>query len=129
MFSGVVEISPSRVAPVCQVGDELELTCTVAGIFLRWEFTAISESGSAVVFMPTVTSVGTNGVPQPLTVNSTMFTFTRLSAQNNLPLISRKIINSVGEGLNGVEVNCVDVAASESAGTTIRIIDNRGRKF
>ena len=26
--SGVVEISPSGVAPVCQIGDQLELTCS-----------------------------------------------------------------------------------------------------
>ena len=102
---GVVELSPSGVALVCQVGDPLELTCSITG-----------------EFMPDVTP---DGVAAPLTVNSTTFTLSRLSAQDSLPLISRMIniiINHVSEGLNGIAVSCVDVAASESAATTIQIV-------
>ena len=32
-----VEISPSSVAPVCQAGDQLELTCESSGTIHRWE--------------------------------------------------------------------------------------------
>ena len=123
---GVVEISPSGVAPVCQVGDQLELTCSVTGAFLRWQFTVILEDGTARTFMPDVTAGGSSGVPSPRMANSTSFTFSRLSTQ---PLTSRMTINPVSEGLNGVQVNCVDVETSESATTTIRIVDARGRNL
>ena len=113
----MVEISPSGVAPVCQIGEQLELTCSVTGKFLRWEF---SVTGT---FTPIISAGGPSGVPPPLTVNSTVFTFSRLSIQ---PLISTMTVNSVSEGLNGVQVHCVDEEASESATTTIHIIDARG---
>ena len=102
--------------------------CTVPGIFLRWEFTVIIDTGTPTTLMPTVVSAGPSGVPPPLTVNSTRFTYSRLSARDRLPLISRMLISSVSEGLNGVEVNCIDIAlaASESATTTIRTISARG---
>ena len=80
-------------------------------------------------FMHSVTADGPSGVLPPVTVNSTMFTYSRLSARDRLPLISRLIISSVSEGLNGVEVSCMDLEASESTTTTIRIIGVGGRKF
>ena len=124
--TGVVEISPSVVAPVCQAGDQLELTCSVAGVFLRWEFTVILEDGRSRTFMPVVTAGGSSGVQPPRMANSTRFTFSRLSIQ---PLTSTMTINNVSEGLNGVQMNCVDVETSESATTTIQIVDARGRNY
>ena len=60
---------------------------------------------------------------QPLTINSTvMFTFSRLSAEDGVPLISRVIINNVSEGLNGVEIHCTDAKRVDSATSTIQII-------
>ena len=122
--TGLVEISPSPVAPVCQAGDQLELRCSVPGVFLSWEF---NVPGTQVPFSPVVTAGGSSGVPPPLMVNSTRFTLSRLSTQ---PLTSGMMINNVSEGLNGVQVNCVDVETSESAATTIRILDvgTRGRQ-
>ena len=72
-----------------------------------------------------ITSVGSAGViSQPITINTTiMITFSRLSNQSSLPLISRMLINSVSEGLNGVQVECV--AATEVATTTVHIIGGR----
>ena len=125
MFSGVVEISPLGVAPVCQAGDQLELSCNTSNMIHGWRFTAISESGPAVNYTRSVSSVGSSGVnAQPITINRTIIiTFSRLSAQNELPLISRMMINSVSEGLSGVQVECV--AAPEVATTTIQIIGGR----
>ena len=118
--SGLVEISPPPEAPVCQAGDQLELTCSLSGTFLRWQFTAVRESGVPETYMRTVSS---GGVSSPFIINSTIeITFVRLSTQ---PLTSRMTISSVTEGLNGVRVNCIDVAISESAATTIRIIGGR----
>ena len=122
-----MEISPSGVAPVCQAGDQLELTCSETGIFLRWEF---SVSGAQMPLGAAVVSAGgPSGVPPPVLVNSTRFTFSRLSTQ---PLTSTMTVSSVSEGLDGVQVNCVlvDIEASESATTTIRIVDAaRGRQI
>ena len=108
-----MEISPSVVAPVCQIGDQLELSCSVAGVFLRWQFTMILEDGRSVTFMPVITSDGPSGIPPPVTANSTTFTFLRLSAQDVSPLISRMIISPVSEGLNGVQMRCEDVEAAD----------------
>ena len=94
LSTGSVEISPPEVAPVCQVGDQLELTCSVAGVFLRWQFTVILEDGQAITFTPIVTAGGSSGVPPPRMANSTTFTFSRLSTQ---PLTSTATINPVSE--------------------------------
>ena len=122
--TGVVEISPSEIAPVCQPGDQLKLTCSTLGVLHTWRFTAISESGAVMTFTRSVSSHGPIGVDsQPLIINSTVrFTFSRLSSQNIFPLISRMTINPMTEGLNGTRVNCLDGITSEQAATTIHII-------
>ena len=108
---------------MCQVGDQLELMCTTPA-FHMWRFTAI-QSGSATNYTRTVSPVGSAGVSsQPFTINSTItITFSRLSNQSSLPLISRMLINSVSEGLNGVQVECI--AEPEVATTTVHIIGGR----
>ena len=125
LLSGVVEISPSGVAPVCQIGDPLELTCNTSNTLHTWQFTAIPESGSAVNYTRLVSSVGSSGVSSlPIIINTTIvITFSRLSNQNVLPLISRMLISNVSKGLDGVQVECV--AATEVATTTIHIIGGR----
>ena len=120
----MVEISPSGVAPVCQEGDQLELTCSVTGAFLRLKFTVILNDGSASRFMSVIIPEGPSGVPPPLGVDSTTFTFSRLSTQ---PLASTMTIYPVSEGLNGVQVQYEDAETSESANTTIRIVDVRAQ--
>ena len=42
--TGVAEVLPSPVAPVCQEGDQLELSCNAIGIDHRWEFTVFPEN-------------------------------------------------------------------------------------
>ena len=115
----MVEISPSPVAAVCQEGDQLELTCTSSGIFLRWEFTVFPENTAII------TSAGPSGIPPPLLISSSMITFSRLSGQDVLPLISRVTVASVSIGLNGTVVNCFEGSTSTDivATTVIRIID------
>ena len=123
--TGVVEISPSSVVPVCQAGDQLHLTCTSSGTFHRWEFTVFPES---MTYPSTpVTSAGTSGVSQTLTISSSTITFSRLSAQDSSPLISRVVVGPVSSGLNGTVVNCFEgISWTESVATTvIRIIDSQ----
>ena len=123
LSAGVVELSPSGVAPVCRVGDQLELTCTSSGAVHRWEFTFFPDN---ITLTPTlVTSVGTSGVSQTLTFSSFTITFSKLSGQNLLPLVSGTVVSPVSGGLNGTVVNCFEGISSTNsvATTTIRIID------
>ena len=114
---GLVEISPSVVAPICQVGDQLELTCiTTKGINHRWEFTVFPEN---ITHTSLVTSVGMSGTPPSLTLSTSMITFSRLSGPNSLPLISRIVVSPVSSGLNGTVVNCFEgISSTESVATT-----------
>ena len=124
-YTGVVEISPSAVAPVCQAGDQLELICTSSGTIHRWEFTVFPESVTHTT--SPVTSEGTSGTPQPLAFSSSTITFSRLSGQDSLPLVSRVTVSPVSSGLNETVVNCFEgISSTDSvATTTIRIIDSR----
>ena len=120
----VVEISPSAVAPVCQVEDQLELICTSTSTEMvhRWEFTVFPED---VTYTTTpLTSIGR--IPQPLTIGtSAMITFSRLSDQGSSPLISRVVVSPVTGDINGTVVNCFEgISSTDSAATTtIQIID------
>ena len=123
-FTGLVEISPSVLAPVCRAGDSLELTCTTTAVIAhRWEFTAFPDDMS---YRTTpITSAGYSGVPQPLTISNSMITFSRLSGHNSLPLISRVVVSPVSSGLNGTVVKCYEGGLSSTrpvATTTIYII-------
>ena len=121
MYIGIVEVSPSvsGVTPICQMGDELVLTCTISGQFMRWIFTVTLDDGTLMTFMPAITAGGSGSVPIPSMVNSTTFTYSRLSTQ---PLISTMTVHPVSQGLNGVDITCSDIQTTESAATTIQII-------
>ena len=58
-----------------------------------------------------------------ITVNSTIITFMRTSAEGNSPLTSTLVINSVSGALNGTVVHCVDVGTLMAANTTICLFD------
>ena len=113
-------------APVCQEGDQLELMCnTTAGLDHQWLFTIFPENISYT--RAPVSSIGIRGTPQALTISSSMITFSRLSDQNVLPLISRVTISPVTSDLNGIVVNCFELATNLVATTTIQlqIIDSQ----
>ena len=118
LFLGRVEISPSEVALVCQVGDQVELTCTTSGTFLRWELfndasltRQVSSAGAAASF-------------QPWIINSTTVAFSRVSAPGVLPLKSTVTISPVTASLNGSVVTCVDLETSNTSSTTIYVMDS-----
>ena len=69
----------------------------------------------------TITSTGS--IMSNLTVNSTVFNFSRISAHNSMPVMSRLVISPVSNGLDGTVVNCVDVDAAEVSSTTVIIGD------
>ena len=125
LYAGLVELSPSRVAPVCQEGGQLELTCnTISGTTIehRWEFTVFPENVTHKT--SPVTALGMSGIPAgPVSVSTSMITFSRLSGQNDLSLVSVIRVNSVSRDLNGTVVNCIDDTDSVAT-TTIIIIDS-----
>ena len=117
----MVKLSPMTVAPVCHVGDELDLTCTASVEVISWSFMVVTEQGSEEEI--TIFSTASQQ-SMPIVVNSTTFTLTRNSDQGALPLIVTLSIDSVSIGLNGTVVNCVDTRNSTtSASTTIQVID------
>ena len=125
--AGVVTVSPSGVvAPVCY-GGQLALTCTtsVTGMFLQWSFSLIRGNDTTpTLFTRTIIpSVSTNEAMSYLILNSAMFNFSRISAQNILPLMSRLLIGPADGRLNGTEVNCEDLDSSERAATVINVIE------
>ena len=122
--TGRVFLSPMAVAPVCQFEDPLLLTCSTNGTILRWIFTVRNYQGRLQEYPRFVSQDGTQQTQESeITVNSTIFTFMRTSAQGRTPLISTLEINSVNSELNGTVVNCEDVGTSMTASTTVRIFD------
>ena len=116
--SGTVTLSPSGVAPVCSE-DQLELMCTVTGALLQWRFSTILGE-----LTRTITSTGP--AMSQLTVLSTVFNFSRISADSSMmPVVSRLVISPVSNRLNGTVMNCVNAEAGEVASTTI-IVGERG---
>ena len=46
MYSGMLlTLSPMMVAPVCSVGDPLQITCTASEEFIRWSILHLNEQG------------------------------------------------------------------------------------
>jgi hypothetical protein len=122
----MVTLSPMPVAPVCHVGDPLQLTCTasVASLSIEWSFTVVNQQGRDEPVTGFTTAGSYSNQAVLIEVNSTTFTWTRNSSQNVLPLIVTLFIDSVSVGLNGTVVNCMEVGNSSlSASTTIEIID------
>ena len=134
LYVGLVTLSPMSVAPVCRVGDPLQITCTVTASvrFISWGVFQINEQGTLeqIVSDVLISSTGSNNQMTSITVNSVMFTFMRSSSQGASPLISTLSIDSVSIGLNGTIVNCSDLTDSvRSASTTIQIIDTSQSEF
>ena len=58
-----------------------------------------------------------------LEVNSITVTFSRISADGSPPLVSRLLIAPANDGLNGTEVNCTDIVASNTSSVHIKVIN------
>ena len=115
-------ISPMMMVPVCRIGDPVSITCTAPVEFISW---SILRQGT-LQMITNIQIINSRDPHQMATevINSTTFTFMRISAQGASPLISTLSIDSDGIGLNGTVVRCSDVAnPMTSASTTIQIID------
>ena len=127
----MLTLSPMMVAPVCDVGDPLQLTCTpTASItFLEWSLRVVNDHGMVEEINAFSNSRDATQQLTQITINSTTFNFVRSSAQNK-SLVSTLFINSTSIYLNGTVVHCSDaVNPMTSASTTIQIIDVNNSKF
>ena len=126
----MVTLSPMTVAPVCRVGDPLQITCTASVEFIRWSIVAVNEHGMNEEITAIRNSLDPSPPPIERIINSITFNFMRTSAQRESPLISTLLIDSVNISLNGTVVNCMDANnLTVSASTTIRIKDFSNSKF
>ena len=105
-------LSPSEVAVVCRAGDRLELTCSTTGSLLQWSLLLFNNEGALRTYTRHITSIDKSQQMSQLTVNSSVFYFSRISIQGDLTLISTLIINPVSIGLEGTMVNCTEVGNS-----------------
>ena len=118
--------SPMTVVPVCHVGDPLQITCTASVEFMQWSILRINELGTLEKITNDVILSSTSSNMMMQRVNSVLFTFMRVSAQEALPLISTLSVDSVSTDLNGTVVHCLDVGnLTSNASTTIEIIDSK----
>ena len=120
----MVTLSPMSVAPVCHVGDPLQITCTASVQFIRWSITVVNEQGMEIETTVSSNSRDPSPPPRERIINSIRFTFSRTSAEDDLPLITTLVINSTSIGLNGTVVHCMDASnPMTSASTTIKIMN------
>ena len=118
LIAGQLTLSPMSVATVCCVGDPLQLTCTASVEFIRWIIVLTNEQGMEEEITVSRNSRDSSPPPRERIINSTKFTFTRVSGEGDLPLVTTLAINSTGIGLNGTVVYCRD---AENPGTMISI--------
>ena len=120
-----VTLSPMMVAPVCRVGDLLQLTCTASVEFIRWSIMLVNDWGMLEDITANINSRDSSQQMSQREVNSTTFTFMRSSAQYG-SLNSTLSIDSVSIGLNRTIVQCIEVGGSmTSASTTIHIRNSK----
>ena len=116
----MLTLSPMTVAPVCHVGDPLQLTCTTSAEFLKWSIFQ-SNGYRAQSLEEIINAVHINARDDnqmtDRSVNSAMFNFVRSSAREASPLISTLLINPVSIDLNGTVVYCADLSNTTSSST------------
>ena len=113
---------PSGETVVCD-GEQLELTCTTNSRILGWSSSPLmNEQGQPQTFMRHIASEGLSQQVSTTTVNSTIFNVSRVSSLDDLPLVSRLVINPVSNGLNGTEVNCTERAMNNENTATASVI-------
>ena len=125
MFIGQLTLSPMNVAPVCDAGEPLQLTCRASVHFISWSIMVVNDQGVLEDITAFSNSIDTAQQSSSIVVNSSTFTFIRTSAQGSSPLVSTLTIDSVSMDLNGTAVHCMDANnPMTSASTTIHILSD-----
>ena len=125
---------PLEQASVCH-GEQIQLTCNTTEIYLKWSYSLYNEQGLLINYTRKISSLDISQQHSQIVVNSTLFDFIRISDQG-LPLISTLMINSVVNGLNGVDIGCTGLTqdfGTAVATTTLSVINesyyNFGRSY
>ena len=115
---------PREAAIICE-GEPLELTCSTNVTILGWSSSPLmNEQGQVQRFMRFISSIGVSQQVSNMTFNSTLFNVSRVSSQDELPLVSRLVIIPVSKDLNGTKINCTEQRTSnETASTTINVMN------
>ena len=98
--------------------------CTASVQFIRWNIVVTNEQGMEEEITVSRNSRDSSPPPRERIIK---FTFTRVSGESDLPLITTLAINSTGIGLNGTVVRCRDAknpGTMISISTIIKIISN-----
>ena len=90
----MVTSSPMTVASVCRVGDPLQIACIASVDYIRWSIVVVNEQGMNEEITAVRNSLDSSPPPKEIILNSTIFTFTRTTAERVLLLISTLAINS-----------------------------------
>ena len=112
-------ISPTEKASVCS-GGQLELTCATTGD-LEWRFDVFGDNVTTATRIERVIPTATppdQALPVQL-INSTVFNFSKTSAERASPVISRLLISPVSSDLNGTVIYCEDLSTTEISSTTV----------
>ena len=122
---GTISISPSPRAAVCNVGNELEISCDTTGNFTTWNVKLIT--GNRIT--RTLSTATRNS--EVVMINSTTFTFSRTSELGSTGLMSKLVISSVRQCLNETNITCMEVGASaaKKAVTTVYIVGNASGRY
>lgn len=109
---------PSNNAYVC-FGEEVTLRCETSERYLRWNISIPHNRYKGSRLM----SYGGSSIYDPLTLNNTIFSFSRLSTS---PLIATLMINSVTTDMT---IFCTELSVSveNSLSTDVHVIRTRGK--
>ena len=114
----------SEIAPACN-GEQLKMTCTTTGSFLQWNVTLLESEAMINSYTRTFSSGDSSSKQPSITINSTMISFVRTSAEGVSPLISTLVISPISRTFNGSRVECIELprGTSESSFTVVHVMD------
>ena len=87
---------------------------------MRWRFSVTRGLNDTITTTRTIqAAVPADDAMFQFVVNSTVFNFSRTSAEDSLPMMSKIVIGPVSSSLNGTVMNCIDLGTTSSTATTI----------
>lgn len=89
-----------------------------------WNITLVAENTATPVNVQAISSDSPSDQTFHAAINSTNFTYSRISPPNSSPLVSRLLFSPVNDYINGTEVSCVDSLTSERSSVAVINISN-----
>lgn len=124
---GLVTLSPSGVAQVCQGARQQLVMCTTNETLLAWTFVPplVNNRGVPIQLDWFISSTDLSQQLQQIRANSTTFTFVRTSMRHSSPLVSTMTIINSSKALNMTGVTCTEIVGNQqgtAVSSTIQII-------